>query len=1263
VIESDQPGEGIPTKKPELFLRLFVFVCLATSYAVTSCLAFDPALMREQTIIGSFTYFVGTAGVHARDIDGDNISEIFVADPMMWFMLKWEPERNTYVQEYFQENGTDLTDGRIIDLEIGDVDADGELDVIVLMKPNDLLFYDAKTGIFKGTQNLGISNVKGIATGDLDPAAGDEIAAINDQGLYVYHFGNSSPVWSLVGAGGIAIETGNIDSDPAIEIVYSAGTGGAGYVVDSVTRNFEHIFPGGFGDYLDVGDIDGDLKEEVVGAELWSGNYFAIDVDSETLKWSHTNNYNNSAIRVADIDGNGIGEVLLGDRWGNVRIIDGSSGNLLHQSTDPEPGVSFIDAGDVNGDCKKEVLSAAGFISSGPDRLFVTDPITGDLLWQNLESDGPMNSFAIGDIDADGETEIIRASEASDHYSRGSLVFVTDLHHQRDEYIPTAPTNWITLTRAMVLVQADADPQLEYVMNSSTAFSEQFSAFDGISHTAQWTSPIGDAEYINALVAGDVDGDSTVDVAVGTSSGSTGLFVRIFRSTDGALLWQSPSILNGDRVEDIRLIDIDNDGITEILALTSGDGLRIFNGITHAQEWYYPGTNFTALETGDVDGDNDPDILIGDFFGVLTGLDGISHSQLFQKDTGEGQIYAIRLADVDGDSVPEILLTQNHISFPSNYLEIFSSMDLSLLWQSELLPGWAGDSSSLYVTDADNDGLTEILVSTQHGIHVYEYASGGVDLVPPVFPGPVGIQSVSSPTCCPVLDLDWSLANDDASPPVGYNIYRDVTPGFTPSPANFLIHSSMTSYRDHNVSAGTQYYYIVRAADAVGNEDANLQIASGTPQSSLSITPITLPDGTVNHFYNQALNGAGGTPPYDFRLATDNLPPGLLISTAGVISGLPSSTGQYGFAIRVRDSAGCETFQGFVLLINPSNCPAIVLSPSTLPDAVVGQTYTQTIDATGGAPPYTFAVWSGSMPPGLTLDSSGLLSGSPTQSGNFNVSIVATDSMTCSGSQNYTIAVTCPTITISPDSLPSGNVGFLYDVTLTADGGSGVYTFFKSSGVLPPGLTLNASGSISGTPLVAGSFVFTVTASDSTGCSSSKPYTILVNGCLFCDDFEDGILATNWTYLKPSWSEAGGELVGAPVGRKATAIASPAFGGCTTCQVTTQITSAGGVGSGIWLLAWYTDKHNTVELIMNEQTDKWILKQRVNGKIVAKAKATVLISPNISYNAQLSFDGTTFHLTVDANNVINMPAASTPSGTIGFQVKLTTGRFGSIQIN
>jgi hypothetical protein len=175
-------------------------------------------------------------------------------------------------------------------------------------------------------------------------------------------------------------------------------------------------------------------------------------------------------------------------------------------------------------------------------------------------------------------------------------------------------------------------------------------------------------------------------------------------------------------------------------------------------------------------------------------------------------------------------------------------------------------------------------------------------------------------------------------------------------------------------------------------------------------------------------------------------------------------------------------------------CPTITVNPASLPNATINTAYPTMLGATPAGGSYSFAVTSGLLPAGLTLNSNGSFSGAPTQSGVFNFRVTASFG-TCKGSRTYTGAIAggaCPTITLP--ALPDGAPGQLYTNSVTATP-SGSYSYAMASGSLPPGLTLYGSmGLLYGYPMAAGTFNFTVTATDSNNCTGSKSYAVNVGG-------------------------------------------------------------------------------------------------------------------------------------------------------------------------
>lgn len=209
-------------------------------------------------------------------------------------------------------------------------------------------------------------------------------------------------------------------------------------------------------------------------------------------------------------------------------------------------------------------------------------------------------------------------------------------------------------------------------------------------------------------------------------------------------------------------------------------------------------------------------------------------------------------------------------------------------------------------------------------------------------------------------------------------------------------------------------------------------------------------------------------------------------------SGTASASG----AVAADSAVSPVTSSATVVLQCAGMCPTIVLSPASLPGASSGAVYSQQITATGGTSPYTFSALASSLPPGMTFTEDGLLSGTPTSTGSYPITVHAYDYNECEGTADYTLVVSgsCGTIALSPSTLPSAVPGTYYNQTITASGGSSPYEFSVTAGGLPPGLSLDKGGTISGTPTETGSYNFTVTATDSSFCTGSQEYTLSA-GC------------------------------------------------------------------------------------------------------------------------------------------------------------------------
>jgi uncharacterized protein (TIGR03437 family) len=229
--------------------------------------------------------------------------------------------------------------------------------------------------------------------------------------------------------------------------------------------------------------------------------------------------------------------------------------------------------------------------------------------------------------------------------------------------------------------------------------------------------------------------------------------------------------------------------------------------------------------------------------------------------------------------------------------------------------------------------------------------------------------------------------------------------------------------------------------------------------------------------------------------------------TAGA-SGTGSGTVSY---IAAADAGGTRsgtlTISGQTFTINEvagAGGALAITTPATLPEGAVNESYSATLAATGGNPPYGWQITTGSLPAGLALNAfTGLISGAPTAVGttSFTATVEDNTGNTASLAFSITIAASSSTFTITNPSFPNGIIGVPYKQALTSIGGDFTpffqYPIFKvSGGTLPAGLSIignsNLSSSISGTPTAPGVSSFTLTATDAAQNATAANFTITI---------------------------------------------------------------------------------------------------------------------------------------------------------------------------
>ncbi len=373
-----------------------------------------------------------------------------------------------------------------------------------------------------------------------------------------------------------------------------------------------------------------------------------------------------------------------------------------------------------------------------------------------------------------------------------------------------------------------------------------------------------------------------------------------------------------------------------------------------------------------------------------------------------------------------------------------------------------------------------------------------------------GVRSFSGSAANPTLAI--APSSPSAAQGLAYSVTFTASggvPGYTFAYENGTLPPGLTlSGATLSGTPTTQgsYTFGIRVTDSSSGTGSYAEVETVTlqviPPPTILVNPFTVPGATVGAGYSQTLSGSGGTAPYTFAITAGSLPAGLSLNTStGALAGTPTAAGTFNFTVTATDA---NTFTGSRAYSLVVALPVIVIAPTTLPDGTVAAAYSQSVSASGGIAPYTYAITAGALPTGLTLGGTGGITGTPTAGGTFNFTVTATSNSTGTGaphtgSRAYALVIAPPTITLPASTLANGTQGVAYSAMLNpASGGTGAYSYAVTAGALPPGIVLNASsGALSGTPTSAGTFNFAVTATDSstgTGPYSSAPrgYTLQI---------------------------------------------------------------------------------------------------------------------------------------------------------------------------
>jgi hypothetical protein len=296
------------------------------------------------------------------------------------------------------------------------------------------------------------------------------------------------------------------------------------------------------------------------------------------------------------------------------------------------------------------------------------------------------------------------------------------------------------------------------------------------------------------------------------------------------------------------------------------------------------------------------------------------------------------------------------------------------------------------------------------------------------------------------------------------------------------------------------YNFSVHVTDGVNSTDQSFTLTIDGTLQPLQVTTTSLFDGMVSNSYSQPLDASGGVPPYSWSLTPGSLalPSGLSMDpSSGAITGTPSSAaiGTNYFEVRVTDSQTTTADMFLSIVVYPTT----LITNVSLPNGTNGLPYSVAFGVTGGAgSSYGWQFYSGTPPNGISIGyASGIISGTPTQTGTFSFTVGAIDGG-YSFQHAYSLTILPNILQITTASLSNATVSVAYTNQLQGSGGVTPYiwTIANGSQPLPPALTLTTNGLISGVPSAIGVKSFIVRLTDQAAQTVTRSFTLAITPIL-----------------------------------------------------------------------------------------------------------------------------------------------------------------------
>ena len=649
---------------------------------------------------------IGSRGFSLLDVNGDGRAELFAAPSQSyWYELQRQGR-------FHQTWSSVLDEDELVTLE-SIQSAAGPRIVLLYEHRLEMLHASSKSVLL--TVPLPQSSWTDLALGDLDANGILDAVVCDADTLYRFELATGTLTAVRPGFGCTDVAIGRIDADPQLEIAI-AGNPTGGYVLDGISLDVEWGDLEGFGQYLSVGDLDADGRDEILASSDFENVARGLDPETNSELWRSAAGYYSVRLLAADIDPAPGAEAIVVSSYSGISVFVGATGELIRSINDAAGATSNLAAADSDGDGDLELLwGGYGSCCSGSS-VWALEGGSNVVVKLADDTTALVGGFAVGELSGGPTKEVALATPGVGYSSYPDQMVILDMvlgrEQRRSAFEDPNLNNSIS---ALAAAQLDGDPQLEICAGPSGGY-DRLSCVDGLDFAEEWNAGVFASVW--DLEIAELDGDPAPEILAGT----TGPAIEAREGDLGWLKWRTGDIDTSlDQFSQLLALDVDGDHLDEVLGqLTDyyypGD-LALFSGATGevvAGPWSVdaraiarpslapgaPHKVYVALDDATIRG-----------FNPLTG---VATAPLAYLPAGA---LALAVIDLDVDGTLDFIVVNEE-----RKLQVVDGATESVVWTGPIL-SWSSYYSErffLQAGDFDDNGLPDFLASSAYGIFFFE---------------------------------------------------------------------------------------------------------------------------------------------------------------------------------------------------------------------------------------------------------------------------------------------------------------------------------------------------------------------------------------------------------------------------------------------------------------------------------------------------------------------------------------------------------------